>query len=142
MKPAEKKDEFSESPTQKKISDKIRNSEEFKKIFEKEKNKNKATLDEYLLFINKDLSGFKVSRFLSKSYSVFTENVWLDPSIKLPNNFNSAIFRDIMRMYFTGDYISEFKIQEENNITTRRSALAKIPSMDVSLADAINKIHS
>lgn len=141
-KPAEKKEEFSESPTQKKISDKIRNNEEFKKIFEKEKTKNKATLDDYLLFINKDLGGVKVSTLLSNTNSVFAENTSLDASIKLPNNFNSAIFRNIMRMYFTGTYISEFKIQDENNINTRKAALAKIPSMDTSLSDAINKIHS
>lgn len=50
-------------------------------------------MEDYLKFINTDLSDKKVSAFLGNDNSIFTKNKSIDQSIKLPSNMDPAIFR-------------------------------------------------
>jgi hypothetical protein len=106
--PAESSEgEKKETVGQKYISDKIRGSE-FKKLFDsekwKQKNKN-APLQQYLDFINFDIADKPVSIFFAPDTSVFDNDKPIDSSITLPAHFELPIFKSLMRMYLTGEYM-------------------------------------
>ena len=77
-------------------TEKVRNSPEFKKLLDPERLKThtfNAGMEEYLKFINTDISGKKVSLILGNKYSIFVQNNALDPAINLPPTMDPAIFR-------------------------------------------------
>jgi hypothetical protein len=99
--------EKKETAGQKYIGDKIRGSE-FKKLFDsekwKQKNKN-APLEQYLDFINFDIADKPVSIFFAPDTSVFDNDKPIDSSVTLPSHFEIPIFKSLMRMYLTGEYM-------------------------------------
>ncbi|MBC7503920.1 TrbC/VirB2 family protein [Candidatus Gracilibacteria bacterium] len=144
---ATKKEESKETESQKSISDKIRNSPEFNKILapaklaEKKKN---ANIEDYLKYINTDLKNTKTDMLIkpaNNDHNIFSQKSSLDPSIILPSNFDPAIFKSMMRMYITGIYMSEIKMNEVENIAIIKEKIGKIPKDSPTLHEAIIAIH-
>jgi hypothetical protein len=134
-----------ETISQKSISDKIRNSPELKSILDPTKlagKKKNGTIEDYLKFINTDLKDTNTDIFLGKTdASVFSRKSMIDPSINLPTNLDPAVFKNIMRMYITGAYMSEMKMDDPANVAIIKTQIAKIPNGSSSLSEAITAIH-
>ncbi len=118
-----------EDQYQKSISDKIRTNSEFKTFIDSASlpgKKKNANLDKYLSFINTDLKDKSAEAFYNpkdKNHSIFINTNLVDPSIVLPPDFDPAIFKNIMRMYITGTYMSNVKMNDPANLAIIKTSI-------------------
>lgn len=103
-----------EGEAQKIASDPIRQSPEFQKQLDPERIKNsryKANMEEYLKYINQNLKDTPINTIIApkdKKNGIFYDGPSLEQNI--PENMDPTIFKTMMRMYFTGQYITSSKL--------------------------------
>ena len=136
-----------EDQYQKSISDKIRTNSEFKTFIDSASlpgKKKNANLDKYLSFINTDLKDKSAEAFYNPkdiNHSIFINTNLVDPSIVLPPDFDPAIFKNIMRMYITGTYMSNVKMNDPANLAIIKTSIWKVTQANATLAKATELIQ-